>query len=158
MTRVFTPKLTRDVVDAEMRLPMVSVATAVVSKVVPAARFSVPVVKEPPNPTAKVPTLISVIPVVLAPDSVSVVPTLPDLTKVPDPVIDPVKRDPAEEVTVKVFDPRVTVPEPKRSPIDAPDVELLISNVPLSVTGAVLSDPLPDNAKIAEALIVVVPV
>ena len=62
-------------------------------------------------------------------------------------------------VKVNVFEPRVVVPLPDMDWIDAPEVELLISNVPLFTRPLLkLIDPLPIKDKVFPAAIEVEPV
>ena len=117
-----------------------------------------PVAKEPV--TVRVPALTIVLPVVLAPDKVSV--PVPCLINVPEPVIEPLKVDPTnEELTIKFVAPRVTVPDPLRSPIEnklRKEETPVKLKIPLSRTvPRLLRAPLPVIASVAIALMVVEP-
>jgi hypothetical protein len=83
---------------------------------------------------------------------------VPTITlKPPAPVITPPKVLTAL-VRVRVLPPRVTVPLPKRSVTDAPEVVWLMSNVPKAAMLEELAiDPPAESASVAPGLIVVVP-
>jgi hypothetical protein len=123
---------------------------------VPASMIPLETAMAPAPVSARVEfALIVVEPVkVLIPLKVS----LPDTTRLPAPPITPEKVSLAA-VSVKVFEPNVTTPDPLSVSMLAAEVVPLMSKVPASATPLdVAMEPDPVSARVEPALIVVVPV